>query len=174
MNIHSSKSRFISMIFLVFFLGGCSWHNETEQSAIYNCIFDCWTAGNVLNPDYNDTTGKKIEGYINYLPYFSPTRALTNWTFDYSKQATMLTTLADGSAIQHSGTYYSPSANIGTIEIPIETGETVTLTWNDAFVDGSGNKSHAYFEFYTSRIYHIEALGGDVTVWMLYHSRRVW
>jgi len=162
------------MVFLVFFLGGCSWHNETEQSAIYNCIFDCWTAGNVLNPDYNDTTGKNIEGYVNYLPYFASNPKTMTWTFDYSRKATMTTKLLDGTVVTDSGTYYSATANSGVILVTTDSGEKITLTWNDVFVDPSGNKSHAYFEFYTSRVYNIDQLGGDVTVWMLYHSRKIW
>jgi hypothetical protein len=174
MNIHRFQASVLSIVFIALFLEGCSWQNETYQDAIYNCIFDCWTAGNVLNPDYNDTTGKKIEGYINYLPYFASSPKIMTWTFDYSRKATMKSVLLDGTIVTDSGTYYSATANSGEIIVTLDSGEKETLTWNDAFVDSSGNKSHGYFEFYTSRVYHIEQLGGDVTVWMLYHSRKIW
>jgi hypothetical protein len=156
-------------------LSGCSWQNDTKQHAIYNCTFNCVTAGNVLNANYIDPSGSKIENYKNYLPYFSGNHSLTSWTFDYDLNATMITTFSDGTTIQEAGTYYSMVANEGKILVTNSTsGEQTTLTWNDVFVDSAGYKTHSYFEFYMSRTYNIEALGGDVTVWMLYHSSRIW
>jgi hypothetical protein len=168
------KGLLFCLISLVPAMASCTWHNAVRQYAIYNCTFECWTAGNILNPDYTNPTGKGIEGYVDYLPYFASRYTYPNsnyWSFDYELNATSLITLVDGTTYQANGSYYSPTANSGTILVTLSTGEGVTLTWNTAY---TGTPAHDYFELYVNQTINIPALGGDTTVWMLYHSNKIW
>jgi hypothetical protein len=159
------------VLVFVISLAGCSWYGGEETHALYEAIFDMRTAGNKLNANYIYPEGASIEGYIDYRSYFTHyTSQSTYWKLDYSSKVEMLTTMSDGTTYSNSGTYYSRTANEGTIAITFDDGSKDTLTWNSQ--DTCPNCLANYIEFYTVHTYNIPALGGDVEVWMLYHNRR--
>lgn len=164
-------NRFPLFILLLFPLSSCSWYGGDEEHALYEATFDMWTAGNKLNANYIYPDGSSIEGYIDYRPYFKArSEGLSYWKLDYSGNATMLTTLKDGTSYSITGTYFSKIANQGTILVTANDGSLVTLTWNSQ--ETCPNCLANYIEFYLERTYYIPELGKDLDVWMLYHNRR--